>query len=127
MCIRDSGGPPAHRQEDRAAAHHHERAAANVEQQGAPDLAAVAAQQLHRAVLLEALDRRAPPYLLGEPIHDLDAGEVALVDGPVVGLPRERLLVDAPVRMAIEEAAVARLELQDAPGGFLDQGVDQLS
>src|SRR5262247_2410065 len=51
--------------------------------------------------------RPAPrPDLLGEPVHDLDAGQIALVNGAVVGLPRERLLVDASLRIAIEEAAV---------------------
>ncbi len=120
------GGPAAHREEDGPAAHDHEAAAADIEQQRPADLPAVAAQELHRAVLLERLDGRAPPHLLGEPVHDLDAGEVALVDRAVVGLPREGLLVDAPVRMAVEEAAVARLQLQHPARCFLDQRVDQL-
>ena len=37
----------------------------------------------------------ARPHLLGEPVDDLDAGEVALVHGAVEGLAGERLLVDA--------------------------------
>src|SRR2546422_2017898 len=43
--------------------------------------AGVVAQQLDGAALLEGADRGARLRLLGEAIHDLDAGEVALVDG----------------------------------------------
>src|SRR5881397_3281664 len=59
-------------------------------------------------------------YMLGEPVHELEAGEVALVDGAVVALAGERLLVDAAVGMAVEEAAVARLELEHAAGRLAD-------
>jgi hypothetical protein len=54
------------------------------------------------------------PRLLGQAVDDLDAGEVALVDGAVEGLSRESLLVDRAVRVAVEEAAPAILELTDA-------------
>jgi len=47
----------------------------------------------------EAPDRR-PPHTCREPVHDLDAGEGASVDGAVVGLARERLMWIAAVRMA---------------------------
>src|SRR6266850_317792 len=56
----------------------------------------------------------APPHLLGQAVDDLDAGEIALVDGAVEGLSRERLLVDGAVRVAVEEAAELVLQLADA-------------
>jgi hypothetical protein len=52
-------------------------------------------------------------HLLGEPVHDLDAGEIALVHRAVEGLACERLLVDRAVRVAVEEAAQLVLELVD--------------
>ena len=51
-------------------------------------------QELEGPVLLEGADGRPPPHLLGEAIHDLDAGEIALVDRAVVALAGEGLLVD---------------------------------
>ncbi len=66
--------------------------------------------------LLEHADVRTRPDLLAETVHDLDAGEIAAMDRAVVALPRERLLVDAAVRRTVEEAAVARLQLQHATG-----------
>src|SRR5690606_35065420 len=69
--------------------------------------------ELDRAVLLEATDAPCPD-LLGEPVDDLDAGEVALVDRAVERLARERLLVDRAAGHAIEEAAGLVLELVDA-------------
>ena len=56
-----------------------------------------------------------------EPVHDLDAGEIALVHGAVEGLPGERLLVDRAVGVAVEEAAELVLELVDP----LDRAVDE--
>ena len=56
----------------------------------------------------------ARPHLLGQAIDDLDAGEIALVDGAVVGLAGERLLVDGAVGVAVEEAADLVLQLADA-------------
>jgi len=64
--------------------------------------------------------------LLGEAIHDLDAGEVALVDGAVVGLAGERLLVDAALGVAVEQTAVARLQLEYATGRLRHQPPHQL-
>ena len=69
--------------------------------------------QLDRAMLLEPLDA-ARPDLLGEPVDDLDAGQVALVHRAVEGLAGERLLVDRAVGIAVEEAAELVLELADA-------------
>ena len=63
----------------------------------------------------------APPHLLGEPVDDLDAGEVALVHGAVEGLPGERLLMHGAVGIAVEEAAELVLELADALGAVVDQ------
>ena len=42
---------------------------------------------------------------LGEPVDDLDAGQVALVHRAVEGLPGEGLLMDGAVGVAVEEAA----------------------
>ena len=69
--------------------------------------------QLHRAVLLQPLD--APrPDLLGEAVHDLDPGEVALVHRAVEALPGEGLLVHRAVGIAVEEAAQLVFQLVDA-------------
>ena len=56
----------------------------------------------------------ARPHLLGEPVDDLDAGEVALVHGAVERLAGERLLVHGAVGVAVEEAAELVLELVHA-------------
>ena len=71
-------------------------------------------------MLLEPIDA-ARPHLLGQPVDDLDAGQVALVHGAVEGLAGERLLMHGAVGIAIEEAAELVLELVDA----LDRAVDQ--
>src|SRR6478752_1554674 len=71
-------------------------------------------------MLLEAADA-ARPHLLGEPAHDLDAGEVALVHGAVERLSRERLLVDGAVGIAVEKAAELVLELVNARDGAVDE------
>src|SRR2546422_6805855 len=88
--------------------------------------AGVVAQQLDGAALLEGADRGARLRLLGEAIHDLDAGEVALVDGAVVGLASERLLVDAALGVAVEQTAVPRLQLEHAAGRLRHQPPHQL-
>src|SRR5260221_11346380 len=66
------------------------------------------------------------PYLLGQAVDDLDAGEVALVDRAVEALPGERLLVDAAVRVAVEEAAELVLELLHSLHGKCDEHPGQL-
>jgi hypothetical protein len=71
-------------------------------------------------VLLQPVDA-ARPALLGEAVDDLDAGQVTLVDGAVEGLPRKGLLVDGAVRVAVEEAAPAVLQLADAGLRHRDQ------
>ena len=93
--------------------HEHELAGAHVDHQHAGDRRSVRRRdQLDRAMLLEPADA-ARPHLLGEPIHDLDAGQVALVHRAVERLSGERLLVDRAVGIAVEEAAELVLELAD--------------
>ena len=57
----------------------------------------------------------APPHLLHQAVDDLDTGEIALVHRAIEALPGEGLLMNAAVRIAIEEAAELGLELADAP------------
>src|SRR4029450_14136112 len=99
----------AHRQERRARGHDDEAARPDVEHECPRATPRSIPQELDRAALFEGPDVLAPEHLLREAIHDLDPGEVALVDRPVVTLPRERLLVDPSLLRAIEESAVARL------------------
>jgi hypothetical protein len=107
----------AGREHHRFRAHQHEPAGAHVGEQHAGDALPVpGGDQLHRAVLLQAPDA-ARPDLLGEPVDDLDAGEIALVDGAVEGLSREGLLVQGAVGVAVEEAAELVLELAHALHG----------
>ncbi len=63
----------------------------------------------------------AAPHLFGQAVHDLDAGEVALVHGAVEGLSGERLLVDRAVGIAVEETAELVLQLADARARLVDQ------
>jgi hypothetical protein len=71
-------------------------------------------------------DRGPGPDLLGQAVHDLDPGEIALVNGAVVALAGERLLVDPAGAVTVEEAAIARFELDDAPRGLRHQPPHQL-
>ena len=71
-------------------------------------------------MLLQPVDA-ARPHLLREPVHDLDAREVALVHRAVERLPGERLLVDRAVGVAVEEAAELVLELADPLDGARDE------
>jgi hypothetical protein len=77
-------------------------------------------------VLLERPDRGPRPHLLGQAVHDLDAREIALVNGAIVGLAGERLLMDAPVGVAVEEAAVAAFQLQHPARRFGHERPHQL-
>ena len=72
------------------------------------------------------MDGRSPNTCSREAIHDLDAGEIALVDRAVVALAGERLLVDLAVGVAVEEAAVARLELEHAAGRLVHERPGEL-
>jgi hypothetical protein len=53
-------------------------------------------------------------HLLHQPVDDLDAGQIALVDGAIEALPGESLLVQRAAGIAVEEAADLVLELADA-------------
>ena len=64
-------------------------------------------------MLLQALDAGARPDLLHQPVDDLDAGQITLVDGAIEGLAGKRLAVQRAVRIAVEEAADLVLELGD--------------
>ena len=102
------------RQQHSARLDEYEFAAAHIDHQHAGDRTPIrGSNQLDGAVLLETIDA-ARPNLLGQPIDDLDAGQIALVHGPVEGLPRERLLMHRAVRVAIEEAAQLVFQLVDA-------------
>ena len=108
------GRPAAGGEQHRLGADEGEGAGPHVDHYHAGEGAAITgADQLHRPVVLEAADR-SRPHLLGKPVDDLDAGEVALVDGAVEGLPGEGLLVHGAVRVAVEEATELVLELAHA-------------
>src|SRR5439155_6488418 len=49
-----------------------------------------------------------------EPVHDLDAGQITLVHRAIETLPRERLLVERAVGVAIEETTELVLQLVHA-------------
>ena len=115
-------GPPPVASSVALRPHEQRRAGAHVEhaaRRRAPEPSAAGISST-RAVLLEP-PHVAPPDLLGEPVDDLDAGEVALVHGAVEGLPGERLLVDRAVRVAVEEAAELVLQLADAHAAPRDE------
>ena len=118
--------PAAHREQRRARPHEREGSGAHVEHDRARGPSDLVEHQLHRPRLLEHADIRARPHLLRQTVHDLDAREVALVDGAVVGLSRERLLVDAALGRAIEEAAVPGLELEHAARGLAHERPHEL-
>jgi len=120
------GRSAAHRQQGRARGHDDEAAGPDVEHQRARAASRPVQQELDRAALLEGPDVVASQHLLGQAIHDLDAGEVALVDRPIVRLPGERLLMDPSLGRPVEEAAVARLELEHSPRCLHDQGPHEL-
>lgn len=104
----------AGREHDRTRADEHELARADVDQERSGNARSVARRnERDRAMLLEALDR-ACPHLLGEPVDDLDTGEVALVHGAIEGLAGEGLLVQRAVGVAVEEAAELVLEFANA-------------
>ena len=101
-------------------------ARAHVDEQHAGNARAVGrGDQLDGAVLLELLDIHAPD-LLHEPVDDLDAGQVGLVDGAVEALARECLGVQRAIGIAVEEAADLVLELAYPLDGALDQAPCQV-
>ncbi len=64
--------------------------------------------------------------MLEDPIaevgHDLDAREIAFVDGAVEALAGEGFLVDRAVGVAVEEAADAVFQFDNAVGRIVDEG-----
>src|SRR3989442_5101779 len=119
-------GPGPRRQERDARGDHDEAPRPDVEDQRARRAPRVVAQQLDGAALLEPRDVRTRLGLLGQAVHDLDAGEVAFVDRAVVALAGERLLVDPALARPVEEAAVAPFELERASWRFGDERPDEL-
>ena len=102
------------------------RAGAHVDHQHARDSGAVpGGDELDGAVLLEPayVERE---HLLHHPVDDLDTGEIALVHGAIEALAGKRLLVEGPVRIAVEEAPDLVLELTDALDRALDQPPRQI-
>src|SRR3989441_945213 len=119
-------GPTAHRQEGGRRPDGDEAPRAQVEDQRARRAPGAVAQELDRPALLEHRDVRPREGLLGQAVHDLDPGEVALVDRPVVALAGEGLLVDPALARPVEEAAVAPLELERAAGRLGHERPDEL-
>ncbi len=97
-----------------------EAAAAVVEQHGADD-ARAGREEIEAAGFFEDRDVRLLEDPVAEVRHDLDAGEVAFVDGAVEALAGERFLVDRAVGVAVEEAADAVFELDDAVGRIVHE------
>jgi hypothetical protein len=110
-----------------------DEAAAAVVEQRATTTREPAGEEIETASFFEDRDVRLFEDPVAEVRHDLDAGEVAFVHGAVEALTGERLLVDRAVWVAVEEAADAVFELNDAvwrivherPGEFLV--VDELA
>ena len=114
-------GPPPVAKQRRARAHQKRLARAHVEHQNAGKLGAVGGgDEVERAVIFQPLHIAAPD-LLGQPVDDLDAGQIAFMHGAVEGLPGEGLLVHGAVGIAVEEAAEFGLQFADAARRGLDQ------
>src|SRR5579872_4853187 len=60
-------------------------------------------------------------HLLHQPADDLDASQVAFVNGPICRLSGECFLMQGPVRIAIKEATDLILEFPDANDSLLAQ------
>src|ERR1700730_9329658 len=100
------GWAAAGREQHRARLDETQRAGSDVREQHAGERSAVAGwDEGERPMLLQPADARTRPYLLHQPIDDLDAGEITLVDGAVEALAGERLAVQRSIRIAVEEAA----------------------
>ena len=79
------------------AEHEREAPGSHVEHREAGQLAVSVEDEVERADVLE-LARADAQHLVAQAAHDLDAGQVAPVDGPVEALAGERLLVERAVR-----------------------------
>ena len=69
-------------------------------------------------MFFEAGNAGASQHLFHQPVHDFDSGQVALVDGPVKTLAGKRLLVEAAVGIAVEEAADFIFKFDARAGGW---------
>src|SRR5262249_22927755 len=121
------GGSAAGREQNGLRLNEAQAACSDVDQQNARNRPAVFARnQSERAMLLEPAEAGARDHLLHQTVDDLDSGEVTLVYGSVEGLARERLSVQRPVRIAIEEATDFVLELSHALDRLCHQNPGEL-
>ena len=121
------GGPAAHRQQRGPRAHAREGPVRMSSTSAPAARARVVEQQLHArgtppgtVTFARGATCSASRFMISMPVRS------PLWIGAVVALAGERLLVDAPLGRAIEEAAVARLQLQHAPRRLRDQRPHQL-
>src|SRR5690242_20866364 len=68
----------------------------------------------------------AAPDLFGQPVDDLDAGQIAFVYGAIESLPRKRLLMDRPIGITIEKAAKLVFQLADPHPRAVDKNPGKL-
>ncbi len=76
-------------------------------------------------MVFKPVDAKAP-NLLGQPVDDFDAGQIALMHGSVEGLARKRLLMDGAIGVAIEKAPVLIFEFTDAARSLADKQPGQV-
>ena len=94
---------------------------ANVDEQNSGQgLAVERWNECDGAMFFKALDRQCP-YLLHQPVDDLDASEVALVHGAIEGLAGKGLAVQRAIRVAIKKTADLVFELLHALDGLADE------
>src|ERR1700730_13695322 len=100
------GWAAAGREQHRARRDETQRAGSEVRERHPGGRSAVAGwDEGERPMLLQPADARTCPYLLHQPIDDLDAGEITLVDGAVEALAGESFAVQCSIRVLVEEAA----------------------
>ena len=101
--------------------HKHKLTAAYVDHQHTGHrIARLVLDELHRAMFFHAA-YAARPYLLGEAIDDLNAGQVTLMHRAVKGLPGKGFLMNRAVGIAVEKTAEFVFKFMDA----LDRGFHQ--
>ena len=93
----------------------------NIEQHGAQHAPAIGGREQFQAARVLQTGNSAGKNVVAQSRHDLDAGQVADVDGAVERLPRKGFLVDAAIRRPIEHAADLVLQLPDNAGRILHQ------
>ena len=115
------GRPAAGGEQYRLRLHEHEFTAADIDHQHAGKrIACFVFDELHRAMLFHAFDSTRP-HLLGQPVHDLDAGQVALVYRAIKRLPGERFLMNGAIGIAIEKTAQFVFKFMDTLNRSFDQ------